>query len=188
MSTKWFVPGLIIVAFVAGILLLTVGAVPVRAQCGEPQDLFCVNCHPEQAQYKASDGWHSSHYSIASCTNCHGGNATAAEKDPAHEDLVANPLSDIYTSCHQCHPKDYQTVASGYAATLNVAPGSCTTPTPFPQGNLPGGFSGGNGILPSNHETIIILGQSIGWIAGSLAVLAVFFGGLSWLEKHRLSQ
>jgi hypothetical protein len=188
MSTKWFVPGSIIVAFVAGILLLTVVALPVRAQCGEPQDLYCVNCHPEQAQFKATDEWHSSHYAIAACTACHGGNATAAEKDPAHEGLIANPLSDVYTGCHQCHPKDYQTVASGYAVKLDITPGSCATPTAVPVGNLPGGFSGGNLVLPSTAHATTAAAQSIGWIAASLAVLVLFFGGLGWLEKHRPSQ
>jgi hypothetical protein len=188
MSIKWLVPGSIILAFVAGILLLTAVALPVRAQCGEPQDLYCVNCHSEQAQFKATDEWHSSHYAIASCTNCHGGNATAAEKDPAHEGLVANPLSDVYTSCHRCHPNDYLTIASGYAAKLEITPGSCATPTPVPQGILPGGFSGGNVVLPYNNHAATMAAQSIGWIAACLAVLAVFFGGLRWLEKHHLSQ
>jgi hypothetical protein len=188
MSKKWFVPGSIIVAFVSVILLLTVVALPVRAECGEPQDLYCIKCHAEQAQFKATDEWHSSHYSIAICTNCHGGNATTAEKDLAHESLVANPLSDVYTSCHRCHPTDYLTVVSGYAVKLDITPGSCATPTAIPLGTLPGGFTGGNLILPSTGHATTMAAQSIGWLAGCLTVLAIFFGGLRWLEKHQLSQ
>jgi hypothetical protein len=187
MSKKWLALGFVIVAFVGGILLLTLAVVPARAQCGEPHVPLCVNCHPEQAQVSAPGEWHSAHYSKAICIDCHGGNGYAAEEALAHEGLFANPLSDIYTDCHQCHPENYQTVASGYAATLNVTPGSCATPTPAPSGVYSGWSGGGHLTLPSTHAATAWM-QSIAWIAGSVVLLAAFFFGLHWLDRHHVGR
>ena len=46
--------------------------------------------------------------------------------------MIANPLSDIYTNCHSCHPDDYQEVAEIFAMELGITPGSIATPTPAP--------------------------------------------------------
>jgi hypothetical protein len=54
------------------------------------------------------------------------------DKDQAHEGLIANPLTDIYTSCHGCHPDDYVTGADRFAVVLSVTPGSIATPTAVP--------------------------------------------------------
>jgi hypothetical protein len=62
------------------------------------------------------------------------GNGAAA----AHQNLVANPLDDIYTNCHSCHPDDYQARAERFAAELGVTPGSSPTPTPVPVGLVVG--------------------------------------------------
>jgi hypothetical protein len=54
------------------------------------------------------------------------------DKTLAHEGMIANPLSDIYTNCHSCHPDDYQDVAQTFAMELGITPGSVATPTPAP--------------------------------------------------------
>lgn len=36
--------------------------------------------------------------------------------------MVLNPLADTYTSCHQCHPDNYQQRAERFAVVLHVTP------------------------------------------------------------------
>jgi hypothetical protein len=186
MTAKRFLWYFCIVAIVGGIALLTAGVIPARAQCGEPQYPLCVNCHAKQNQESVPEEWHSTHLLKATCVNCHGGNGFAAEKDPAHVGMVANPLTDIYTSCRQCHPENYQTAAAGYATTLNVTPASCTTPTPVPLSGVSGEPLAGNFSLPSASTNTTIQGQSIMLTAGGLAMMIFFLVGLSWLGRHRL--
>ena len=188
MSKKWFVLSPLIAAFFVGSLLLAVVVMPVRAQCGEPQPPKCVSCHPTQAQSDVPDDWHSTHYSKATCLDCHGGNGMASEEAAAHQSMVANPLNDIYTSCHQCHPQNYQTVASVYASALNITPGSCTTPTPAPMGPVPGGAGGWTLGQLSNSATNSFQRLSIGWMVAGLILLAAFLASVGWLERHNLGR
>jgi hypothetical protein len=58
----------------------------------------------------------------------------AMDKDLAHVSMIPNPLNDIYTNCHSCHPDDYQTRAETFATELDITPASCATPTPVPTG------------------------------------------------------
>jgi len=190
MSVKRLLVIAIFVAIVVGIGCMFAAAEPVRAQCGEPKYPLCVDCHAEQASPGAADAWHSTHQSKATCINCHGGNGTAAGLTAAHAGMLPDPLSDIYTSCRQCHPQDYQTVASGYATTLNVTPGSCATPTPVAMGSLTGGSGSSSGNanfnLPASTLKSTATLPQVFWIIGCLVLLVVFIFGVTWLERHRL--
>ena len=95
---RWF-----FISTMALILMLGVGILSVRAQCGEPQPSSCVTCHAQEDPVNEKGEWHIIHASKDVCINCHGGNAITMNKDLAHENLMANPLSDIYTDCHSCH-------------------------------------------------------------------------------------
>lgn len=184
MTTKKFFRVTMMAGFLATILLSALVTTNVRADCGEPQDLKCVQCHAEQAQYSAADEWHGSHYKVASCTNCHAGNASSSDKDIAHVSLVANPLSDVYSGCHQCHPNDYLTIAEGYALKLGITPEACVTPTPVPQGVMPVNFIGSDLNIPPAGAGGPSLGVSIAWIAGAVLLLTFFISGLRWLSRH----
>jgi hypothetical protein len=174
------------IAVLAGLLaLLAMAAAPARAQCENPQPISCVNCHAEQFQGIGFGGWHKIHGAKQWCVNCHGGNGSATNKDQAHEGLVSNPLSDIYTSCHQCH-LDYQEVAAQYAATLQITPSSRATPTPAVVSNISGGPPPGKIVMPTDMMSSSPVAQPFILISGGLALLAFFFIGLAWLDRHHV--
>jgi hypothetical protein len=123
------------VLLLTGIALLVVALgnlfpTPVHAQCGTWPVGSCVTCHIEQAPVYDEGHWHSVHARRDCCTNCHGGNCSATEKELAHVGLIANPLEDVYTNCHACHPDDYWQRAEVFAAELDITPASRSTPTP----------------------------------------------------------
>ena len=122
------------------------------------------------------------------CTACHGGNGSTMDKKLAHEGMVAQPLSDIYTDCHSCHPADYQEKSAQYASTLQETSGSCATPTPFPMNIVSGGELPGNMAIPSNIASAAFRQQPFVLIAGWLVILIFFFVGLVWLERHRVER
>lgn len=123
--------------FLAGFALLiftlaNLFPTPAAAQCGTGPVGSCVECHLAQAPVDEKDLWHGVHARKNCCTNCHGGNCSAAEKEVAHVGIVPNPLEDIYTNCHACHPADYWQRAEVFAAELKVTPASRATPSPGP--------------------------------------------------------
>ena len=121
-------------AFLLAIAItLSVSPLPVSAQCGvNPPHPSCVNCHEIQAPVDEGGEWHEVHARKDCCTNCHGGNCSAEEKERAHIGMIPNPLEDIYTNCHACHPDDYPQRAAVFAAELGVTPSSRETPMPAP--------------------------------------------------------
>ncbi len=159
---------------------------PVSAQCGTPPKSSCLSCHAQVDHLAGMGEWNKIHLNQDMCTNCHGGNGSTMDKDLAHAGMVVQPLSDIYTDCHSCHPIDYTTLSAQFAATLNVTPGSCATPTPVPMNNVSGGPSPGGITTGSHSSSATIQPQPFLLIAGGLATLIFFFLGLGWLGKHRL--
>jgi hypothetical protein len=91
-----------------------------------------VDCHINQAPVYEQGIWHGTHARKDCCTNCHGGNCSAVEKELAHVGIIANPLEDVYTNCHACHPDDYWQRAEAFAIELNITPASRATPTSVP--------------------------------------------------------
>ena len=176
---------------ITGTVLLLVGLFclqqtsPVFAQCGDPQPSSCTTCHAQEDPVSNKGAWHSSHANEDICINCHGGNGTAMDKNLAHEGMVTQPLSDIYTDCHSCHP-DYVERAVPFAATLQITPSSCATPTPVAVSNVSSGLPPSSMVLPSNLTSAASSSQPFLFIAGGLAVLAFFFFGLGWLERHHV--
>jgi hypothetical protein len=110
--------------------LALASASPASAQCGS-QASSCKNCHEVQGQDPVNGdgtGWHQSHAFGDFCYICHAGNNQAKDKTAAHEGMV-DPLSDIQSSCQQCHVADLEARAQVYATTLGVdlAAGSAGT-------------------------------------------------------------
>jgi hypothetical protein len=142
MSRKWFLflclIGLLFLG--ASIMVWGTSPLPVAAQCGEnpPPKSSCVTCHVQENQFHPNEAWHDTHALQDCCTNCHGGNCMASDKELAHQGLVPDPLEDIYTNCYHCHPDDYQEKAQRFALILGVTPGSSPTPTPVPAGPVAG--------------------------------------------------
>lgn len=112
-------------------VILGLNPSPVSAQCGvNPPRSSCITCHEIQAPVYENGEWHGVHGRKDCCTNCHGGNCSAEEKEQAHVGMIPNPLEDIYTNCHACHPDDYPQRAAIFAAELGITPSSSKTPTP----------------------------------------------------------
>lgn len=184
MGSKNLFRGLFILSMAAIIVLLGVEVLPARAQCGSPEPSSCIACHAQEDPVNDRGEWHIIHASKDICLNCHGGNGTVMDEDLAHVGLVAQPLSDIYTDCHSCHP-DYTERAAGFAATLQMTPLGCATPTSAVLGNVTGGSSAGGidmspGIPTVGQGSAVLLS-----VIGGLAALGFFFAGLGWLDRNR---
>jgi hypothetical protein len=120
----------------SGAMLATLSAIgflsiqPAHAQCGTQEKSTCFTCHARQDPVQEQGEWHVVHAGKDLCINCHGGNGTSKDAAAAHQGMTTNPLSDVYTDCHSCHPDDYSMRAQRFANTLGVKVGSCATPTP----------------------------------------------------------
>lgn len=184
MCTKNVFRGIFILSLTVIVVFLGIETRPVRAQCGSPQSSSCVTCHAEVAPVNDKGEWHIIHAKKDICLNCHGGNGSAMDKNLAHEGLVAQPLSDIYTDCHSCHP-DYTERAAGFAATLQITPSGCATPTPIAFGNAGGGASSGSSNVSSDLTGPASSSRPLLLIIGGLAGLGFFIIGLGWLDRHQ---
>jgi hypothetical protein len=186
MSTKVLLRWLFISSLVVIILLLWVGTTPVRADCGGTQPSSCTICHAQLDPVSGKGEWHSIHASKDICIKCHWGNGSTMDKNLAHKDLVANPLNDIYTDCHSCHPQDYVGRAELFASTLGVKPESCSTPTPVVLSSASGRPPFGSDSISSQPTGKIPASSYFVLIFGGLASLFFFSLGLAWLNNHRV--
>ncbi len=180
---RWF----LIAALLLGVALIwsIFSTSTALAQCDTPPKSSCLSCHVQVDHLDGMGEWNNVHVTQDMCTSCHGGNGTAMEEDLAHEGVMAQPLSDIYTNCHSCHPIDYQVKSSQFAATISVTTSSCTTPTPIPLNKASGGLPPGSNAMLRPVSKITAsnyLGPIIGWLAS----LVFFSLGLLWIEKHRV--
>jgi hypothetical protein len=173
----------------AGMLFLGIGflvwvltPLPVSAQCGSnpPPDSSCYTCHVQEDPVAENGEWHGVHARKDCCAKCHGGNCSTMDKNLAHQGMVANPLSDIYTDCHSCHPDDYQAKADIFAAELDITPGSIATPTPVPSGKI---LAAPLVILPTPLLTTSS-GLPLPLILGGSAVIILFIFGIIILITH----
>ena len=168
---------------VVAFALLLVQPAPVRAQCGQPQPSSCTTCHAQEDPISEKGKWHIVHAGQDICINCHGGNASAVDKALAHEGLMAQPLADIYTDCHSCHP-DYEARAAKYAPIAGVTAGSCATPTAIAVSNIVSGPPAGNVVMPSDPvPTTLPIPYAL--IGVGAAIVAFLFLMLGWLAGHR---
>lgn len=167
---------------VIGLFIWAMTPSPVAAQCGSnpPPDSFCYTCHVEENPVAEKGEWHGVHAQKDCCAKCHGGNCSTMDKDLAHLDMIANPLSDIYTNCHSCHPDDYQSLAVVFAGELGITPGSIPTPTPAPTGKV---FASPLVISPSttSHQASLLPWIPIIW---GLFFLILFSLGLLLISRH----
>jgi hypothetical protein len=186
MSTKVMFRWAFITSLVGMIGLLAMGTAPVRAQCEEPPPSSCATCHAQEDPIIDKGEWHIIHASKDICMNCHGGNASAVDKDLAHEGLVAHPLEDIYTDCHSCHP-DYDERAAQFAPILGVTPNSCATPTFIPVSNISGEPPSVNVNMPTNPADSASSSQLF-WIVGAwFSIFTLFLFGVRWLGRRHVN-
>jgi len=184
MLTKGWFHWLFIAALAGIFTLLVMWTLPVHAQCENPPS-SCVTCHEKQLPVFESGGWHIIHGRKDICANCHGGNSLAVEKWLAHEGMLSNPLSDIYTSCHQCHP-DYIERAAHFAATLQITSSSSATATPVPVIPVSGGSGPDQSIFQSHLVTAPpAAAQPLSMIIIGMVILFFFGLALGRLGQHR---
>jgi hypothetical protein len=184
MSRIWLIKLVFIGILLIGgsVLVWAMSPIPVAAQCGSnpPPDSSCYTCHVLEDPVSGNGEWHGIHANKDCCAKCHGGNCRVMDKDLAHKDMIANPLSDIYTDCHSCHPDDYQIRAETFAVDLGITPNSIPTPTPAPAGKL---LASSLVILPSPNSS---QKSTFPWpaILGSLTIIILFLLGLITLMIH----
>jgi len=173
-----------------GLLLLLVALVritsPAAAQCEQPPPSSCATCHTLQHPVSTQGEWHQIHSRQDLCLNCHGGNGSTPDKELAHESMNAQPLSDIYTDCHSCHP-DYDARADRFATSLGVTPASCPTPTAAPLNGLGAHPRRGQpDLLATGRGGFSALART-GLLAAGFAALAFFIYALRWLDNHNIT-
>jgi hypothetical protein len=173
--------------FIVVIICFAMSISRVLADCGTPPKSSCISCHAPDGHVTAMGEWNSVHLNQDMCTSCHGGNGSTMDKGLAHEGIVAQPLSDIYTDCHSCHPTDYQARSNQLAATLLVTPDSCATPTAVALYAESGGSHTGSTSMSLNSNAGVSTWKTFLLITGILASLAIFLLGLSWLNNHRVN-
>jgi hypothetical protein len=163
--------------FLAVLPGLVWNVIPVQAQCGDvPPRSACITCHEASAPVSRDDYWHGVHGRKDCCASCHGGNCSTMDASLAHEGVIANPLEDIYTNCHACHPDDYQERAMIFAQTLGITPESRATPTTVPAGVV------SDHPMMIQSEAISQSQSSIPWgyMLGGLAFVLAFGFLLRW--------
>ncbi len=169
-----------------GVVIFSIMPSPVSAQCGDnPPPSSCITCHEIQAPVYENGEWHGIHARKDCCTNCHGGNCSADEKEWAHVGMVPNPLEDIYTNCHACHPYDYPQRAALFAVELGITPSSRETPTPVP--NLTGNSQPPEVALPEDFTNVPAPKPPIGLINLGLSIVVILLFWLGWKEKKHMS-
>jgi hypothetical protein len=186
MTTKGIFRWILIISPGVIFLLLWVWIIPVRADCGEPPPSSCTTCHAQEDPVSGKGEWHIIHASKDICINCHGGNGSTMNKDVAHETLTANPLSDIYTDCHSCHPQDYIGRANLFAPTLGITPGSCATPSPVLVSEPSSGPQSGGINISGNLASTTSSPEAFLIISGMLSRLVFFVFGLVLMERHQV--
>jgi hypothetical protein len=92
--------------------------------------------------------------------------------------MVRHPLDDTYTSCHACHPDDYQQRAERFAVALGVTPVSSKPLTPTLAAQSP---SSGQTFTPSP-----LMLASPQWTTALvlLALMTVFFVSVTVAAKR----
>jgi hypothetical protein len=165
-----------------GIIIWIFTPSSASAQCGSnpPPNTSCYTCHIQQEPVTGIGEWHGVHAQMDCCAKCHGGNCLSMDKDTAHQDMVADPLSDIYTDCHSCHPDDYQAKADLLAAELQITPSSIATPSPVPTGEV---LAAPLVILPSPLSTTATA-LPLPLIMGGSVVMILFISGIIILIMH----
>jgi hypothetical protein len=157
---------------------------PARAQCGEPPPSSCSSCHVLEHPINMESEWHLIHCRQDICLSCHGGNASTMDMDLSHESMNAQPLSDIYTDCHSCHP-DYDERAGRFTTALGVTPGSCATPTLVApnSSHLVPPFGSADPASPQADAPLTLASAAL--MAGGLTAMALFLLAIRWLDRHR---
>jgi hypothetical protein len=166
-SAKRRLGGTFAALLIAGSILFFPAARPASAQCGtEPSS--CKTCHvTEQQSVPSTNLWHTQHSTGDFCAVCHAGDPKAADKAAAHTGLRANPLSDVQTSCENCHPGDCQQLASTYTLA-----GGSSQPAATPSGGKPAASSSLN----------------LGNLVLAVLIMLVALGGGAYVynnERHR---
>jgi len=116
--TVWFLASLLSL-----ILSLSV-ANPARAEGDTPEPPSnCIACH-ENLYYLHDTG---KHFCVSEakdrCTDCHDGDATATNKDAAHTERSAHPVTNDDTSkCQECHPADCAEYVQKFQAMAGISP------------------------------------------------------------------
>ena len=174
-------------ALLSAVALIWCGVATSRvlADCGTPPRSSCISCHSADGHAEIMGEWNSVHLDQDMCINCHGGNGSAMDEDAAHEGVLAQPLSDIYTDCHSCHPADYIARSDQLAAALNVTPDCNATPTAFAAHSGSGGPHTGSITTSSGGTGVLSSWKPIMLITSALACLTFFLLGLEWLDGHR---
>ena len=164
-------------------LALWLAPQPVLAQCGSTQST-CIKCHTAVDPVFTQGEWHVIHARKDCCLNCHGGNGQTMDQAQAHVGLMPNPLDDIYLSCHQCHPDDYQQRANQFAMVLKVTPYSSepVTHTAVLQPPSNEQLNGSPISSPPSSDSNLTP-----WLLTLLGMAAAFLAGLA-IMRHRLVQ
>jgi hypothetical protein len=99
--------------------------------------------------------------------------------------IISNPLEDVYTNCHACHPDEYWQRAAVFAAESNVTPASRATPTPVPTSDPVSREPNIEVLPPAEPAPLVPIPQALALVSAGLMNTITFLGS-SYLT-HRLT-
>lgn len=77
------------------------------AQTPKPgQDESCFKCHANLYMLHDTGKWYCMCGTRARCSFCHGGVVGSMDVDVAHQNLIADPITQNRAVCQSCHPQD----------------------------------------------------------------------------------
>jgi hypothetical protein len=120
-AQKWTV--LLLASLLAFGLALSL-TVPALAQEEAPESPSnCIVCH-ENLYYLYDTG---KHFCVTEarqrCSDCHGGDPSATDKDAAHHHRSAHPVvNEDVSTCQQCHPNDCDDYVQKFAQVAGISP------------------------------------------------------------------
>ena len=121
MSAKNLVRWIIVMS--VALAAFTLWIVPVQAEPIPPQEPACLNCHEDLYYLHDTGKWYCVNEARDRCAYCHGGDATATQKESAHKDRTAHPVINGDTSkCQQCHPQDYSAHVVKFDQVAGISP------------------------------------------------------------------
>ncbi len=142
------------------------------AQTPKPdQDESCFKCHANLYMLHDTGKWYCLCGTRARCSFCHGGVVGSVDMEVAHQNLVADPISQNRAVCQNCHPQDAEERVAMFLAKAGVK-------TPQPVRTVAVAALGGEGVLPSVlQEKPSTIWKTVAWVLLGLAAVGVLSFG-----------
>ncbi len=143
------------------------------AQTPKPgRDESCFKCHANLYMLHDTGKWYCLCANRAQCSFCHGGVVGSMDMEVAHQNLIANPLTQNRSVCQKCHPQDAEERIATFIAKAGVK-------TQLPLETVEYAALASEGGLPSVLQAKpASIWRTVAWVLLGLAAIGVV--GFGW--------